>query len=176
MTTKQLIKDVSDISDIVTNIETDIHTYMNDIGHMVKENSNKIDNIDISCDCNREIRNLTDILEKETTDISNDITNLKDNIEDWIDDSRTILQESFSNELDKIHDAIDTIAQEQDKLSKDIDNLNMEYWVDDMRGDIKSCAQSIESIGQEQDNLKDELKDIREKLGEILTLLYESRK
>jgi chromosome segregation ATPase len=132
MTTKQLIKDVSDI---VTETHNDMHTHMNELGYMVQQNSNKIDDIDISCDCNREIRNLTDIVEKETTDISNDITNLKDNIEDWIDDSRTTLQESFSNEFDTINDAINTIAEEQDKL-------------------------------------KDDIKDIREKLGEILTILH----
>lgn len=67
---------------------------------------------------------VTEVIEKETADISYDITNLKDNVEDWIDDSRT-----------GIIDAIDTIAQEQDKL-------------------------------------KDDIKDIREKLGEILTILH----
>ena len=111
-----------------------MHTHMNELGYMVRQNSNKIDNID-TCYCDREIRNLTDIVEKETTDISNDITNLKDNIEDWIDDSRTKIQESFCDELETINDAINTIAEEQDKL-------------------------------------KDDIKDIREKLGEILTILH----
>ena len=137
MTTKQLIKDVSDISDIVIEMHKDIHTYMNDIGHMVKENYNKIDEMDIiTCSSDREIRNLTDIVEKETTELSNEIDNLKENIEGWIDDLRNSLQgESSHIDLGTIHDSIETLAQEQDKL-------------------------------------KDEIKDIREKVGEILTILY----
>lgn len=136
MTTKQLIKDVSDISDIVIEMHKDIHTYMNDIGHMVKENSNKIDEMDITCSSERGIRNLTDIVETETTELSNEIDNLKENIEGWIDDLRNSLQgESSHIDLGTIHDSIETLAQEQDKL-------------------------------------KDEIKDIREKLGEILTILY----
>ena len=137
MTTKQLIKDVSDISDIVIEMHKDIHTYMNDIGHMVKENYNKIDEMDIiTCSSEREIRNLTDIVEKETTELSNEIDNLKENIEGWIDDLRNSLQgESSHIDLGTIHDSIETLAQEQDEL-------------------------------------KDEIKDIREKLGEILTILY----
>ena len=137
MTTKQLIKDVSDISDIVIEMHKDIHTYMNDIGHMVKENYNKIDEMDIiTCSSDREIRNLTDIVEKETTELSNEIDNLKENIEGWIDDLRNSLQgESSHIDLGTIHDSIETLAQEQDVL-------------------------------------KDEIKDIREKIGEILTILY----
>jgi len=88
------------------------------------------------------------------------------------------MTEELIKQVSDIADNVDVLEGETTSMSREIDNLrdNMEYWVDDIRGDIKSCAQSIESIGQEQDDIKDELKDIREKLGEILTLLYESRK
>jgi regulator of replication initiation timing len=132
MTTKQLINDVSDISNIVAEMHTDIHTYMNDIG-------GKIDRIDIECSCvaDREIVRLKDFIEKETVDISNDIDNVKDNIDNLKD--------------------------------------NTESWIEDIRSDISDLKLDIETIVQEQDKLKDDIKDIREKLGEILTLLYENR-
>jgi uncharacterized coiled-coil DUF342 family protein len=103
------------------------------------------------------INDLTDIVEKETRDISNDITNLKDNIEDWVGNIRGdiigILGDLQGNychiDLGTIHDALETIEEEQDKL-KD----------------------AIDTIAQEQDKLKDDIKDIREKLGEILTILH----
>lgn len=122
MTTKQVIKDVNDI---VTETHKDMHMFMNDIGHMIKENYKAIDNICVSCDYDRKIDS-----------ISIEISELKESLED--------IKDNISSELEDIKDNI--------------------------RGSFFDV--SLESIAQEQDKLQDDIIDIREKLGEILTILY----
>jgi len=120
MTTKQVIKD---FNDIVTETHKDMHMFMNDIGHMIKENYKAIDNICVSCDYDRKIDS-----------ISIEISELKESLED--------IKDNISSELEDIKD------------------------------NIREIDVSLQSIAQEQDKLQDDIIDIREKLGEILTILY----